>query len=74
MKKTRQEMAYEDAVVEMLHDYITNHCTECAENALEFCLKNASLEERIAYSQKYGCICGTCCKRCKNAKDCGIED
>ena len=67
MKKTRQEMAYDDAVVEYLHEH--KDCEKCDG---DWCFKHATKEQRTLYAKKYGCICGVCCVYCKDAKECGL--
>ena len=68
---TRQEVEYLDAEVEMLKKHIEEHgCSECDD---DWCCNNSSLLARIRYAQLYGCICGTCCKLCSSASDCGFD-
>lgn len=73
---TRQEAEYLDAEVRMLHEYIETHgchsktCNECDGH---WCIEHSSQMARIRYSQLYGCICGTCCRLCKDGKDCGFD-
>ena len=66
---TRQEMAYLDAEVEMLHKHIEDG-TACNTCDGTWCIGHSSLVARIKYSQKYGCICGCCCRLCMCAEDC----
>lgn len=75
MKKTRQEIAYEDAIIEKeveilkaCHEH--DVCDIC--DGKEWCINKFSQEARNRYVEKgYGCMCGVDCrKHCKMAKEC----
>lgn len=80
MEKTRQEIAYDDAMIEKeveilkaVHD--TDICELCGYGEKEWCIRNFSQEARNRYVQKgYGCMCGVDCRKyCTQAKECQGE-
>ena len=71
MRKTRQEIAYEDAELELLIKCKDKDiCSVC--DGGEWCIKHFSQEVRNRYvAEGHGCICGVDCRKyCKNAKEC----
>lgn len=50
--------------------YISAHCKECMRDNLEWCIKNCTIEERDAYAEEHGCICGCHCRVCRFYDDC----
>lgn len=68
---TKQEAEYLDAEVEMLRKHKEEH--DCSECDGKWCIEHSSQMARIRYSQLYGCICGACCRLCKDGKSCGFD-